>query len=75
MKRLSIVLLLVGVLCCALPMSKVELCYRPQDVLSTERVYDQATGTWIQFVPTGQQCSPLDFPQEAGIKYIRLQWR
>jgi len=55
--------------------SKVELCYRPQDVRTTRRIYDQATDTHIQFVPTNGQCIPLNFPNESGRMYVRLQWR
>ena len=75
MKKLAVVILLVGMLAMAcLPFSVVDQCYRPQDVLSVERFYDQATDTWIQFVPTDQFCTPLNFPDEVGIKYVRLQW-
>ena len=75
-KKVSIVvlmLLILAVIC--LPFSVVDQCYRPQDVGNTERFYDVTTDTWIQFVPTSEVCVPLNFPDEVGIKYIRLQWR
>ena len=74
-KKMATVALLLLLLACEWPMSRVELCYRPQDVLSIERFYDRATDTYIQFVPTNARCEPLNFPQEPGVQFVRLQWR
>ena len=76
MKRLLVVLLLVGlVVVVGVPFSIQDLCYRPQDVMTTERLYDVATDTWIQHIPTNQVCDPLNYPGQVGVVYIRLQWR
>lgn len=77
MRKLAVVVLLLC-LCsvrstCRL-VSKVELCYRPQDVLSTRCVYDGANDTFLRFVPSETACTPLDYPNDAGIVYTRLQW-
>jgi len=74
MKKLVLAILLTALLL-SVPFSVVDQCYRPEDVKSTGRFYDSTTGTWIQFVPTDVYCIPLNFPDEIGIKYIRLQWR
>lgn len=54
--------------------SEVELCYRPQDVLSTECVYDRANNSYLRFVPSETTCVSLSHPDELGIIYTRLQW-
>ena len=74
-KKLLIVGLFVLVLACSWPMSRVDLCYRPKDIMTTERVYDQATDTYIQYRPSTTECVPLNFPEDRGILYTRLQWR
>jgi len=75
MKKLAVVCLLLVLLMVPSTMlfSKVDLCIRPKDVLSTERVYDQATGTYIQYRP-GPACVPFYAPEDSGILYTRLQW-
>jgi len=55
-------------------MSEVELCYRPQDVLSLRCIYDGANDTYLRFVPSGTTCVPLNYPDELGVVYTRLQW-
>ena len=56
------------------PFSIIDLCYRPRDVRSIARFHDVATDTLIQFIPTSLHCMPLNFPEDKGTIYIRLQW-
>ena len=55
-------------------MSEVELCYRPQDVLSTRCIYDGANDTYLRFVIRETTCAPLNHPDEMGFVYTRVQW-
>ena len=55
-------------------MSEVELCYRPQDVLSTRCIYDRANNTYLRFIPSETTCTSLNHPGEPGILYTRMQW-
>lgn len=74
MKRAIVVLFLVGlVVLVSRPFSVVDLCVDPTSVMTTERVYDVATNTYIQAVPRGASC--ITPGGQAGEVFTRYQWR
>lgn len=74
MKKAIVILVLVGLVALpGRPFSVVDLCYPPAAVMTTERVYDVATNTYIQAVPRGTTCiTPGGQPGEI---FTRYQWK
>jgi hypothetical protein len=69
--------LLLGLMACSCrkpPFSVEEQCIQPEDVLTTDRVYDETTNTYIQYEPTEETCIPPGETKEIGLVYIRKQW-
>lgn len=54
--------------------SETEHCLRPQDVMTTECVYDGANDTYLYYKPSSIPCAPLYAPGDVGVLYTRRQW-
>lgn len=74
MKRIILALGLLVILV-RLPFSSVDQCLRPEDVMTTEIVYDLATDTYIRYRPINETCIPLYALDDNGIVYVREQWK